>query len=286
MKLMDKWDDYELIDINNGYKSERFGDYILKRPEPQVIWNKIDNEYPLDKVDSKYCQINKKGYWKTYNNISNKWQVKYKGLVFNLKLMNFKHTGIFPEQSFNWDYMMNKIKESKREISVLNLFAYTGGASLACLKAGATVHHVDSSKAMIDIAKENVNDSNLNIDKVKFIIDDCKKFVEREIRRNNKYDAIIMDPPTFGRGINKEIWNIEKDLNDFVEKTSKLLSDNPLFFLINSYTPGITPQTIENIININIKNKGITHSDELGIKQINSNLILPCGVYGLWESNE
>ena len=198
--------------------------------------------------------------------------------------MSFKHTGIFPEQAVNWDYMIDKIKNSKRNIKVLNLFAYTGGATVACLYAGASVCHVDSSKGMVNWAKENVNSSNLSDKNVRYIVDDVIKFVEREIRRGNKYDAIIMDPPSYGRGANKEVWDIETDLFKLVNLCTKILSDNPLFILINSYTAGLSPKVLENILKLLIKQKGIITSGEIGLKEKNTGIILACGIYGRWEN--
>ena len=224
------------------------------------------------------------GSWEYFKKIPKSWQINYKNLKFNIKLMGFKHTGIFPEQSVNWDWMMSKIKNSGRKIKVLNLFAYTGGATVACSYAGADVCHVDSSKGMVTWAKENVNLSGLNKNVVRFIVDDVTKFVQREIRRGNKYDAIIMDPPSYGRGKNGEVWQFENGLSDLVELCTKVLSDNPLFFLINSYTTGISCKVLENILNLKIKG-GKFSSGEIGLPMTNSNLVLPCGIYARWEKN-
>ena len=213
------------------------------------------------------------------------WQIKYKNLTFNIKPMGFKHTGLFPEQAVNWDWMIDKIKNEKREIKVLNLFAYTGGATVACLSAGASVCHVDSSKGMVTWAKENVVSSGLENARVRYIVDDVVKFVNREIRRGHKYDAIIMDPPSYGRGTNGEVWQFENNIYDLVELCGKVLSDNPLFFLINSYTTGMSPKVLENILilTINKKFKGKISSGEVGLPMTGSNIVLPCGIYGLWE---
>ena len=211
------------------------------------------------------------------------WKIKYIDLTFNIKPMGFKHTGLFPEQAVNWDWMISKIKNEKRDIKVLNLFAYTGGATVACSYAGASVCHVDSSKGMTTWAKENIASSGLADRPVRYIVDDVVKFVNREIRRGNKYDGIIMDPPSYGRGTNGEVWKFEDNISDLVELCSKVLSDNPLFFLINSYTTGISSSVLENILRLNIKRKGKFSHGEIGLPMTNSDLILPCGIYGRWE---
>lgn len=286
MNIIDKWYDYEILDMASGEKIERWGDYILRRPDPQVIWSDKNNKEVWNKVNAIYHRSTKGGgTWENITNMPSSWQIKYNNLTFNLKQMGFKHTGLFPEQAYNWDYMIDKIKSSNREIKVLNLFAYTGGATCACLLAGASVCHVDSSRGMIEWAKENVKSSSLDESKVRYIEDDVFKFVEREIRRENKYDAIIMDPPSFGRGSNKEVWDIEKDLYKLVKLCGELLSTEPLFFLINSYTTGLSPKVLENILNLTINNKykGLVISGELGLPMNNSGLILPCGIYGRWE---
>ncbi len=287
MKIVNTWTDYKLLEMSEGQKLEKWGNIILSRPDPQIIWS--DHNFLNQKADAIYHRSKTGGgSWEIKNKIPDKWQVKYKDLIFNIKLMGFKHTGIFPEQAYNWDYMMEKIKNSGRDIKVLNLFAYTGGATIACLKAGASVVHVDSSKGMVAWAKENVKSSHLEDREVHFIIDDCIKFVEREIRRGHKYDAIIMDPPSFGRGANKEVWNIEKSLYKLINLCIDVLSNKPLFFLINSYTTGLSPKVLENILNLTINKKylGKVTSDEIGIEMENSTLILPCGIYGRWESND
>ncbi|MDD3048545.1 MAG: class I SAM-dependent methyltransferase [Bacilli bacterium] len=284
MNIAKDWQDYEIIEMNNGEKVERWGDYILRRPDPQIIWK---THFSNIKYDAIYHRSNTGGgYWEKLSNIEDRWQIKYKDLTFNIKLMSFKHTGIFPEQAVNWDYMIDKIKRANRPIKVLNLFAYTGGASVACLYAGASVCHVDSSKGMVEWAKENVLSSSLEDKEIRYIVDDVTKFVEREIRRGSKYDAIIMDPPSFGRGINGEVWKLEDNLFDLVKLCSEVLSDNPLFFLINSYTTGISSKVLENILYTTIKNKGIVTSGEIALPMKNSNIILPCGIYGKWENDE
>lgn len=286
MKVANEWKDYEILDMSSGRKLERWGSYILDRPDPQIIWQ--DKMFPSkwQKKDAMYIRSNKGGgYWENISNIKPRWQVKYKELTFNIKQMGFKHTGLFPEQAVNWDYMIDKIKSSKRKIKVLNLFAYTGGATVACAYAGADVVHVDSSKGMVDWAKENISSSNLTDRFVRFIVDDCIKFVKREIRRGNKYDAIIMDPPSFGRGANGEVWNIEESLYPLIKLCCLVLSDNPLFFLINSYTTGLSPKVLENILSITVAKEriGKISSGEVGLPMKDSNLVLPCGIYGLWE---
>ena len=277
MDIADDWQDYEILDMADGEKLERWGDYILIRPDPQIIWKEKQYESLWKNAHAHYHRSKSGGgEWEYKINLPRKWEVKYKGLVFNVKLMNFKHTGLFPEQSFNWDWMINKIKNCKRDIKVLNLFAYTGAATMACIYAGASVCHVDSSKGMIEFAKENLNSSNLRENPVRFIVDDCVKFVNREIKRGNKYDAIIMDPPSFGRGNNNEVWKFENNISDLVRLCKNVLSDNPLFFLINSYTTGISPVVLENIIKIYISDNNVV-SGELGLPC--SNLVLPCGIY-------
>ena len=282
--------DYELLDASNGEKLERWGNYILLRPDPTVIW---DNGNLLEKykgkVDAVYYRSNKGGgHWENLRKIPSTWTINYKDLTFNIKQMGFKHTGIFPEQAVNWEYMMNKITKSKRHIKVLNLFGYTGAASVSCLKAGASVIHVDSSKGMVEVCKENVISSGLKDKPIRYLVDDVVKFVKREIRRGNKYDAIVMDPPSYGRGANGEVWDIEKDLSNLVNLCLEILSDKPLFFIINSYTTGLSKTSLENLLftTINKKYKGIVSSSEIGLKITNNNLILPCGIYGRWESHD
>ena len=288
MLVTNDFKDYEIIDASNGMKYERWGNFYLLRPDPQVIWNNGDLEEKYkDKIDAIYYRSNKGGgHWENKKSIPSSWIINYKDLTFNIKQMGFKHTGLFPEQAVNWNYMMDKIKKSNREIKVLNLFAYTGGATVACLKAGAHVTHVDSSRGMVDWCKENVSSSNCDTTKVRYLVDDVVKFVQREIRRGNKYDAIIMDPPSYGRGSNGEVWDIEKNLDYLIKICSEILSDKPLFFLINSYTTGLSSTVLSNLLKLNIKNKGIITCGEIGLPIKNGNLILPCGIYGRWEENE
>lgn len=286
MKLSNDWVDYEILDMADGKKLERWGKFILDRPDPQIVWKEKTNKELWNKANAIYHRSKKGGgYWENKTSVPSNWQIRYKDLTFNIKQMGFKHTGLFPEQAVNWEYMINKIKNSKRKIKVLNLFAYTGGATVACAYAGADVVHVDSSKGMVSWAKENIVSSNLEDRYVRFIVDDCIKFVQREIRRGNKYDAIVMDPPSFGRGANGEVWNIEESLFPLIKLCEEVLSDNPLFFLINSYTTGMSPTVLENILNITINRKynGRVTSGEVGLPMKSSNLILPCGIYGLWE---
>lgn len=284
MIISNKWNDYEILDMADGEKLERWGDIVLIRPDPQIIWKNKSNPSIWKKANAHYHRSKSGGgEWEYIKNVPKSWQIKYKNLVFNLKPMGFKHTGLFPEQAVNWDFMMNKIKNEKRPIKVLNLFAYTGGATVACASAGASVCHVDSSKGMTAWAKENIASSNLSDKPVRFIVDDVIKFVQREIRRGNKYDAVVMDPPSYGRGANGEVWNIEESLYMLVELCTKILSDDPLFFLINSYTTGLSPNILGNILKMTIKKKGKVTCGEVGLPMKDSEFVLPCGIYGRWE---
>lgn len=289
MKLADKWQDYELIDCSNGEKLERWGNVILLRPDPQVIWNNGNLRDKYKNINSHYHRSNKGGgSWENLRKTPEAWKINYGDLTFNIKQMGFKHTGLFPEQAVNWDFMMNKIKSSKKEIKVLNLFAYTGGASVACLKAGASVVHVDSSRGMVDWAKENVKASGMGDAPIRYIVDDVVKFVKREIRRGNKYDAIVMDPPSYGRGSNGEVWDIEKDLYGLVELCLDILVDEPLFFIINSYSTGLSKDIFTNVLKLTLgkKYKGKIYADEIGIPIKESDLVLPCGMYARFENEE
>lgn len=284
MIISNEWRDYEILDMANGEKLERWGDIILIRPDPQIIWDKKSQPSLWKKANAHYHRSKSGGgQWEFIKDVPNSWQIKYKKLTFNLKPMGFKHTGLFPEQAVNWDFMINKIKNAKREIKVLNLFAYTGGATVACLSAGANVCHVDSSKGMTTWAKENVVSSGLKDKPVRFIIDDVIKFVQREIRRGNKYDAIVMDPPSYGRGANGEVWNIEESLYTLVELCTKVLSDTPLFFIINSYTTGLAPTILADVLKMTIDKKGKVTSGEIGLPMKDSDIVLPCGIYARWE---
>lgn len=294
MKIANNWKDYEILDMANGEKLERWNNIYFVRPDPQIIWN--DKQYP-EKWKQANARYNRSstggGHWDYKKRLPDSWQIKYKNLTFNIKPMGFKHTGIFPEQAVNWDWMMdkiqNEIKTTNREIKVLNLFAYTGGATVACLYAGASVCHVDSSKGMVAWAKENVVSSRLQERPVRYIVDDVVKFVQREIRRGNKYDAIIMDPPSYGRGANGEVWKFEENLPMLIEICMQVLSDNPLFFLINSYTTGTSSMVLENLLKMNMRKKygkraddGIFENGEVGLPMTDSDFILPCGIYSKW----
>lgn len=284
MDLANNWKDYEILDMAEGEKLERWGDKILIRPDPQIIWKQKTYPNKWKEANARYNRSKTGGgNWEIYNKLQPIWQVKYKDLVFNIKPMGFKHTGLFPEQATNWDWMINKIKPEKKQIKVLNLFAYTGGATVACAYAGATVCHVDSSKGMVTWAKENIVSSGLQDKPVRFIIDDVVKFVNREIRRQNYYDAIIMDPPSYGRGTNGEVWQFEENIDFLVELCAKVLTKEPLFFLINSYTTGISAMVLQNMLYMHLPKHGKISSGEIGLPMKNSKLVLPCGIYGRWE---
>lgn len=287
MKVNRDFKDYEIIDAGHGEKLEKWKDVIVVRPDPQAIWP-ASNKW--DEYDAYYHRSDKGGgYWTYFKKLKDYWTINYKDLTFKIAPTNFKHMGLFPEQAVNWDYMINKIKKADREIKVLNLFAYTGGATMACAYAGASeVVHVDASKGMIAWAKDNMNLCHLEDKKIRFIVDDCLKFVEREYRRGHKYDAIIMDPPSYGRGNNGEVWKFENNINELIEACTKILSDKPLFFQINSYTTGISPVVLENILRKILENKfnGYYESDEIGLPIKNSNIILPCGIYARFESEK
>ena len=286
MNIAKNWKDYEILDMANGEKLERWKDVILVRPDPQIIWKNKSFPNKWKNANAKYKRSSSGGgQWEYNKNIPSSWKIKYKDLTFNIKPMGFKHTGLFPEQAFNWDWMIDKIKSEKRPIKVLNLFAYTGGATVACSYAGASVCHVDSSKGMVTYAKENIQASGLQDRPVRYIVDDVVKFVNREIRRGNKYDAIIMDPPSYGRGTNGEVWKFEENISDLIELCVKVMSDDPLFFLINSYTTGISSTVLENLLSLYIPKKynGKFSSGEVGLPMKDSKLILPCGIYGRWE---
>ena len=286
MNIANNWNDYEIIDMAEGKKLERWGKYILVRPDPQIIWKEKNFPEKWKKANAIYNRSRTGGgAWEFKNKLPASWQIRYKDLIFNIKPMGFKHTGLFPEQAANWEWMINKIKQSKRPIKVLNLFAYTGGATVACLYAGASVCHVDSSKGMVAWAKENVISSKLQDRPVRYIIDDVIKFVQREIRRGNKYDAIIMDPPSYGRGTSGEVWQFENNISDLVNLCTNILSDKPLFFLINSYTTGISSEVLSNILRINMKKyRGKITNGEVGLPMAQSDLVLPCGIFSRWEN--
>ena len=286
MNIANEWKEYEIIDMASGEKLERWGSFKLIRPDPQIIWTSKSFPNEWKTANARYKRSNTGGGgWEYQKRLPESWQIKYKNLTFNIKPMGFKHTGLFPEQAVNWDWMINKIKNSKKEIKVLNLFAYTGGATVACLSAGASVCHVDSSKGMTTWAKENVESSGLRERPVRFIIDDVIKFVQREIRRENKYDAIVMDPPSYGRGKNGEVWTLEKNIYELIELCSELLSENPLFMIINTYTGGFSGTVIKNALNHAIDREKIITFDEIGLRQKNSEEFLPCGMTTICEFN-
>ena len=282
MKVTKDYVDYEIIDTSLGNKLERWGSIYLLRPDPQVMWDNGNLECAYkDKINSVYYRSSSGGgHWEDKKNIPTSWIISYRDMKFNIKKMGFKHTGLFPEQAYNWNYIRERISKEKRNISVLNLFAYTGGATVASLMAGASVVHVDSSRGMVDWAKENVKLNHLDETKIRYIVDDVIKFVKREIRRDHKYDVIIMDPPSFGRGVNGEVWSIEKNLYELIELCQDILSEHPLFMLVNSYS-GLSPTLLENILKLtNKKEKATITSDEIGLPIKNKDLILPCGIYG------
>ena len=284
MWIADGWKDYEVIDTSSGEKLERWGGYTLVRPDPQVIWNTPKTDRRWKTYDGRYARSTTGGGQWSEKRLPERWQVKYGPLTFNVKPMNFKHTGIFPEQAVNRDFSMEQIKKAGRPIQVLNLFAYTGGATLAAAAAGASVCHVDAAKGMVAWAKENARSSGLEDAPIRWIIDDCAKFVEREIKRGRRYDAIIMDPPSYGRGPSGEIWKLEKDLYPFLQLVTGVLSDDPLFVIINSYTTGLAPSVLGYMLDtlVTKKHGGHTECQELGLPVTNSGLALPCGSTGRW----
>jgi len=284
MWIADQWKDYEVIDTSDGEKLERWGKYTLVRPDPQVIWNTPKTDRRWRSHDARYARSNTGGGKWSDNRLPERWQVHYGPLTFNVKPMNFKHTGVFPEQAVNWDFSMDQIKNAGRHVNVLNLFAYTGGATLAAAAAGASVCHVDAAKGMVAWARENAKSSGLEEAPIRWIIDDCAKFVEREIKRGRRYDAIIMDPPSYGRGPSGEIWKLEKDLYPFLQLVTGVLSDDPLFVIINSYTTGLAPSVLGYMMDtlITTKHGGHTECQELGLPVTNSGLTLPCGSTGRW----
>ncbi len=289
LKISDEWKDYECIDAGNGEKLERWGDVVLRRPDPQAMWEaKFDKAW--NNADAFYHRSSKGGgYWEFKKKIPEFWTVNYKGLTFKVTPTGFKHTGLFPEQATNWDFMASKIKKAGREVKVLNLFAYTGGATMACAKAGASVVQVDASKSISKWAKENMELCGLGDHSIRFIVDDCLKFVEREYRRGHKYDGIVMDPPSYGRGPNKEVWKFEKNIAVLLEACLKILSDKPLFLLINSYTTGVSNIVLGNMLKTSmlpLYPDGKVETGEVGLSVTKNNLVLPCGIYGRWECND
>ena len=284
MWIAENWKDYEVIDTSSGEKLERWGKYLLVRPDPQVIWNTPKNHSGWQNKNGHYHRSAKGGGEWEFFNLPEEWSIKYKALTFNLKPFSFKHTGLFPEQAVNWDWFSELIHKAGRPIKVLNLFAYTGGATLSAAYAGASVTHVDASKGMVNWAKENAAASGLKDAPIRWLVDDCVKFVEREIRRGNHYDAIIMDPPSYGRGPKGEIWKIEESIFPFIELTSKILSDKPLFFLVNSYTTGLQPAVLTYMIETTIVSRfgGHVEASEIGLPVSSNGLVLPCGASGRW----
>lgn len=285
MWIADQWKDYEVLDTSSGEKLERWGDYLLVRPDPQVIWNTPRKNPGWKKKNGHYHRSSKGGGEWEFFNLPEEWSIHYRELTFRLKPFSFKHTGLFPEQATNWDWFGNLIANAGRPVKVLNLFAYTGGATLSAAKAGAAVTHVDASKGMVTWAKENAAASGLSDAPIRWLVDDCVKFVEREIRRGNHYDGIIMDPPSYGRGPKGEIWKIEESIYPFIELTTQILSDDPLFFLINSYTTGLQPAVLNYMMQTAITPKfgGHTEASEIGLPVTDSGLVLPCGASGRWS---
>ncbi|MCR5000315.1 MAG: class I SAM-dependent methyltransferase [Lachnospiraceae bacterium] len=282
MWIADNWKDYEVIDTGSGEKLERWGRYILVRPDPQVIWTTVRANKGWKKPNAHYHRSSKGGGEWEFIDLPQQWTIDYRELTFNLKPFSFKHTGLFPEQAANWDWFSDLIRNAGRQVKVLNLFAYTGGATLAAASAGAAVTHVDASKGMVAWAKENAKSSGLESAPIRWLVDDCVKFVEREIRRGNKYDAIIMDPPSYGRGPKGEIWKIEESIYPFIELCSQILADDPLFLLVNSYTTGLQPAVLSYMINTAVVKKfgGHVEADEIGLPVTESGLVLPCGAAG------
>ena len=287
MWLADAWKDYEVIDTSGGEKLERWGQYLLVRPDPQVIWQSEQKNKGWNKPNGHYHRSSAGGGEWEFFQLPKEWQISYRTLSFHLKPFSFKHTGLFPEQAVNWDWFSDLIQKAGRPIKVLNLFAYTGGATISAAAAGASVCHVDASKGMVSWAKENAVSSGLSDAPIRWLVDDCVKFVEREIRRGNHYDAIIMDPPSYGRGPKGEIWKIEESIFPFVELTMQLLSDQPLFYLINSYTTGLQPAVLSYMLGMTIGRKfgGCITADEIGLPVTDSGLVLPCGASGRWQCN-
>ncbi|KIR03103.1 SAM dependent methyltransferase [Lachnospiraceae bacterium TWA4] len=291
MWIADQWKDYEVIDTSDGEKLERWGSYELVRPDPQVIWNTPRELKGWKKPNARYHRSKKGGGEWEFIDLPKQWSINYKELTFQLKPFSFKHTGLFPEQAVNWDWFSKKIREEKKKrgenkpIKVLNLFAYTGGATLAAAAAGAEVTHVDASKGMVTWARENAKSSGLENAPIRWLVDDCMKFVEREIRRGNHYDGIIMDPPSYGRGPKGEIWKIEEAVYPLVQKSAKLLSNDSIFFLINSYTTGLAPAVLTYMIGLEVEKKfgGHVEASEIGLPVTSTGFVLPCGASGRWE---
>lgn len=288
MRATKDWNDYRLLDTSSGEKLESWGGKILVRPDPQVIWNTQKKLKEWDTADARYVRSSSGGgAWEYKQQLPVTWEIGYKDLKFVIRPTGFKHTGLFPEQAVNWDLFSEIIRKQDREISVLNLFAYTGGATLACAAAGANVCHVDASKGMVAWAKENVKASGLTEKPIRWIIDDCIKFVEREIKRGKQYDAIIMDPPSYGRGPNGEIWKLEEQIYPLISLCKNVLSDNPLFFAVNSYTTGLSPSVMKYILGVTVADRfnGRIEADEIGLKVESTGLYLPCGSTAIWRND-
>lgn len=285
MWIADNWKDYEVLDTSSGEKLERWGSYILVRPDPQVIWDTPHAHKGWKHKNAHYHRSQKGGGEWEFIDLPDEWTIRYEKLTFHLKPFSFKHTGLFPEQAANWDWFSGLIREAGKPVRVLNLFAYTGGATLAAAAAGAQVTHVDAAKGMVGWAKENAAASSLSDAPIRWLVDDCMKFVEREIRRGSKYDAIIMDPPSYGRGPKGEIWKMEDSIWHFLELTAQLLSDEPLFFLLNSYTTGLQPAVLSYLLNMTVGKRfgGTVEADEIGLPVSESGLVLPCGASGRWH---
>ncbi len=286
MWTADKWSEYELLDCGGGERLERWGPYTLVRPDPQAIWSPPRRNPLWKRADARYARSSTGGGAWEKNSLPGRWQIAYGDLTWNIKPMNFKHTGLFPEQAANWDFARAQIAGAGRPISVLNLFAYTGGATVACAAAGASVCHVDAARGMVSWARENARSSGLEEAPIRWIVDDCAKFVEREIRRGRRYDAVIMDPPSYGRGPSGEVWRLEESLYPFVELAAGVLSDRPLFFLISSYTTGLAPSVLTYLLETVVARRfgGRTESAELGLPVTETGLVLPCGAAGRWTA--
>ena len=286
MRATDNWKDYELIDCSDGERLERWGDIILIRPDPQIIWSSKKKNPLWKNAHARYHRSNKGGgHWEMYKKVPQSWSIRFKNLTFNVKPMGFKHTGVFPEQAVNWEWVQDRIKAEKRPLNILNLFGYTGCATLAAMDAGAKVCHVDASKGMVNWAKENAQSSKLADKPVRWLVDDCVKFVNREVRRGNKYDGIIMDPPSYGRGPGGEVWKIEEQIYSFIELCIKVMSDNPSFLILNSYTTGLSPAVMEYLLNVELVSRfgGKVSADEIGLKVTETGMCLPCGSTVIWE---
>ena len=286
MRAADKWIDYELIDTSKGERLERWGDIILIRPDPQILWDTPRRDPRWKQAHARYHRSNTGGgQWERYRPIPDSWQISYGDLQFALKPMGFKHTGLFPEQATNWDLMANLIKKENRPVKVLNLFGYTGAATLACVAAGAHVTHVDASKGMVAWGKENAVSSGLADKPMRWLVDDCVKFVQREQRRGNTYDGILMDPPSYGRGPGGEVWKLEEQVYPLVAECVKLLSDDPLFFLINSYTTGLSPSVMQYVLGTLLPKNigGHLSADEIGLPVTANGMVLPCGATAMWR---